>query len=172
MAGYSGTPLPAKLGIKKDHRVALIHAPAGFAKTLGDLPEGVKMCNASRECKGPDTMDLLDVILFFTDNRAELIKEFHGLVRHLSPAGGLWIAWPKKASGVHTDLTEDRIREIGLEAGLVDNKVCAVDDTWSGLRFVHRLKDRPNLKKMTLQKHKPTEILLDGRRSTHKTSSR
>jgi len=147
MAGYSGTPLPAKLGIKKDHRVALIHAPAGFTKTLGDLPEGVKMSNASRERKVSKNVDLLDVMLFFTDSRDELIKEFQGLVWRLSPAGGLWIAWPKKASGLPTDLTEDRIREIGLEAGLVDNKVCAVDDTWSGLRFVHRLKDRPNLKK-------------------------
>jgi len=147
MAGYSGTPLPAKLGIKKDHRVGLIHPPAGFAKILGDLPEGVKICNTNWELKVPKIVDLLDVILFFTDSRAELVKEFRGLVGRLSPAGGLWIAWPKKASGVPTDLTEDRIREIGLEAGLVDNKVCAVDDTWSGLRFVHRLKDRPNLKK-------------------------
>src|SRR5229473_5779869 len=146
MAGYSGTPLPAKLGIKKDHRIALIHAPAGFATTLGDLPEGVKVSAASRERKRPENVDLLDVMIFFTDSRAELVKEFRGLAERLSPAGGLWIAWPKKASGVPTDLTEDRIREVGLEAGLVDNKVCAVDNTWSGLRFVHRLKDRPKLK--------------------------
>jgi hypothetical protein len=146
MAGYSGTPLPAKLGIKKDHRIALVHAPVGFAKTLGDLPEGVKMSKPSPSGKRPERFDL-DVVVFFTDSRAELIKEFPGLVGRLSPAGGLWIAWPKRASGVPTDLTEDRIREIGLETGLVDNKVCAVDDTWSGLRFVHRLKDRPNLKK-------------------------
>jgi hypothetical protein len=147
MAGYFGTPLPAKLGIKKDHRVALIQAPAGFAKILGDLPEGVKIRQASRDQKRADNADPMDVMVFFTDNRAELVKEFRGLAKRLSPAGGLWIAWPKKASGVPTDLTEDRIREIGLEAGLVDNKVCAVDNTWSGLRFVHRLKDRPNLKK-------------------------
>jgi len=146
MAGYSGTPLLTKLGIKKDHRVALIQAPAGFAKILGDLPEGVKVSAASRERKRPENVDLFDVMIFFTDSRAELVKEFRGLAERLSPAGGLWIAWPKKASGVPTDLTEDRIREIGLEAGLVDNKVCAVDDTWSGLRFVHRLKDRPKLK--------------------------
>ncbi len=146
MAGYSGTPLPAKLGIKKDHRIALIHAPVGFAKILGGLPEGVKIRQASRDQKRADNADLMDVMVFFTDNRAELVKEFRGLTERLSPAGGLWIAWPKKASGVPTDLTEDRIREIGLEAGLVDNKVCAVDNTWSGLRFVHRLKDRPKLK--------------------------
>ncbi len=145
MAGYSGTPLPAKLGIKKDHRIALIHAPAGFAKILGDLPEGVKIRQASRDQKRADNADLMDVMVFFTNNRAELVKEFRGLTERLSPAGGLWIAWPKKASGVPTDLTEDRIREVGLEAGLVDNKVCAVDNTWSGLRFVHRLKDRPKL---------------------------
>jgi hypothetical protein len=147
MAGYSGTPLPAKLGIKKDHRVALIHAPAGFAKILGDLPEGVEIRRSNRQQESSKNAELLDVMVFFTDNRAELVKEFRGLTERLSPAGGLWIAWPKKASRLPTDLTEDRIREIGLEAGLVDNKVCAVDDTWSGLRFVHRLKDRPNLKK-------------------------
>jgi hypothetical protein len=110
------------------------------------LLEGVKIRQASRDQKRADNADLLDVMVFFTDNRAELVKEFRGLAKLLSPAGGLWIAWPKKASGVPTDLTEDRIREIGLEIGLVDNKVCAVDDTWSGLRFVHRLKDRPKLK--------------------------
>ena len=147
MAGYSGTPLPTKLGIKKDHRVALIHAPASFAKILGNLPEGVKIRQSNRRKQEPsENANLLDVMVFFTDNRAELVKEFRGLAERLSPAGGLWIAWPKKASGVPTDLTEDRIREIGLEAGLVDNKVCAVDHTWSGLRFVHRLKDRPKLK--------------------------
>jgi len=89
----------------------------------------------------------MDVMVYFTKSRLELVNEFPALARRLSPAGGLWIAWPKKASGVATDLTEDRIREIGLEAGLVDNKVCAVDETWSGLRFVIRLKDRPKIKK-------------------------
>jgi hypothetical protein len=86
-------------------------------------------------------------MVYFTKSRLELAKEFPALARCLSPAGGLWIAWPKKASGVGTDLTEDRVREIGLEAGLVDNKVCAVDETWSGLRFVIRLKDRPKTKR-------------------------
>src|SRR5713101_3776507 len=101
MAGYSGTPLPAKLGIKKDHRIALIHAPAGFAKILGDLPEGVKIRQASRDQKradNADLADLMDVMVFFTNNRAELVKEFRRLTEWLSPAGGLWIAWPKKAS--------------------------------------------------------------------------
>ena len=84
-----------------------------------------------------------NVMIFFTSERAELVRRFSALARRLCPAGGLWISWPKKASGVSTDLTEDRVREVGLAAGLVDNKVCAVDETWSGLRFVFRLKDRP-----------------------------
>jgi hypothetical protein len=140
MAGYSGTPLATKLGIKENHRVAVIKAPAGFIQTLGDLPEGVQLHENGRT-------SALDVMLYFTRTRAELVKRFSALAGCLCPAGGLWIAWPKKASGVATDLTEDRVREIGLEAGLVDNKVCAVDETWSGLRFVIRLKDRPKSKK-------------------------
>jgi hypothetical protein len=140
MAGYSGTPLATKLGIKKGHRVAAIHAPQGFVRSLGNLPDGVEFRENGRG-------SALDVMVYFTQSRAQLAKEFAGLAERLSPAGGLWIAWPKKASGVPTDLTEDRIREIGLAAGLVDNKVCAVDETWSGLRFVIRLKDRPAPKK-------------------------
>ncbi len=136
MAGYSGTPLPKKLGIKAGGRLALVEAPADFAATLGELPEGVKVAAA----RGP-----VDVILFFTTRKADLEKRFAGLKKALDPAGGLWIAWPKRASGVATDLTEDVIRAIGLGAGLVDNKVCAIDDTWSGLRFVVRLADRPKL---------------------------
>jgi hypothetical protein len=135
MAGYSKTPLASKLGIKKDHSVAVVNAPSGFKQTLGQLPEGVKFCEDGRG-------SALDVMVFFTSSRAELSQRFVGLSGRLCPAGGLWIAWPKKASGMPTDLTEDRVREIGLAAGLVDNKVCAVDETWSGLRFVFRLKDR------------------------------
>lgn len=134
MAGYSGTPLPKKLGIKEKHRVALVNAPSDFAATLGALPTGAEVVKHAR---AP-----LDVIVFFTKNENELWKRFGALAAKLAPAGGLWIGWPKKASGVATDLHENIVRQIGLEAGLVDNKVCAIDEIWSGLRFVIRVKDR------------------------------
>jgi hypothetical protein len=134
MAGYSGTPLPKKLGIKPGARLALLNAPPDFATTLGELPEGVATRTTAR---GP-----LDVVVFFTTRQADLERRFEVLRRALDQAGGLWVAWPKKASGVATDLTENVIRDIGLSAGLVDNKVCAIDETWSGLRFVIRVKDR------------------------------
>jgi hypothetical protein len=137
MAGYSGTPLPKKLGIKPGHRLALINAAEGFLAGLGDLPEGVEIV---AEPRGGEQ---LDVIVYFTTDRADLKRRFKGLAKRMVPAAGLWIAWPKRASGVPTDLTEDIIRAVGLEAGLVDNKVCAIDDTWSGLRFVIRVQDRP-----------------------------
>jgi hypothetical protein len=134
MAGYSGTPLPQKLGIKEGHRVALVGAPAGFAATLTPLPPvklGSKLAAA-------------DVILFFTRSRAELEKRLPALDKALDPDGGLWICWPKKTSGVATDMTEDVVRQIALPGGrLVDNKVCAIDDTWSGLRLVVRREKRP-----------------------------
>jgi hypothetical protein len=138
MAGYSGTPLVQKLGIKPGHQVALLDAPPDFRTTLGELPEGVTV---RADLRG----EAKDVIVFFTASAAHLRKRFTGLAERLSPAGGLWVSWPKKASGVATDLTENVVRDIGLQAGLVDNKICAVDDTWSGLRFVIRLSDRPRL---------------------------
>jgi hypothetical protein len=134
MAGYSGTPLPKKLGIKEGHRVALLDAPGGFDRTLGALPEGVETGTTARGS--------LDVVVFFTTSRAALGRRFGSLRRAVFPHGGLWIAWPKRASGLETDLTEDVVREIALERGLVDNKVCAIDDTWSGLRLVYRIADR------------------------------
>lgn len=134
MAGYSGTPLPQKLGIKAGHRVALVGAPRGFADVLGALPEGVSV--------SADSRGAADVIVFFVDRRAELAKRFGAVARRMSEAGGFWVAWPKMASGVATDLTENEVRAIGLGAGLVDNKVCAIDETWSGLRFVIRVADR------------------------------
>jgi hypothetical protein len=134
-AGYSGTPLPRKLAIKPGARVALLGAPAGFEQTLGELPDGVTILRSAR---GP-----LDVIVSFQTQRADLERRLPPLRAALDPAGGLWIAWPKRASGVATDLTENVVRELGLAAGLVDNKVCAIDEVWSGLRFVYRLRDRP-----------------------------
>jgi hypothetical protein len=134
MAGYSGTPLPQKLGIKAGTRLGLFEAPPGFAATLGALPDGVTKTTA---LKGS-----LDVAIFFTTSRAALEKRFAALAKAIAPAGALWISWPKKASGKKTDLDENVVRAVGLDGGLVDVKVCAVDETWSGLKFVVRVKDR------------------------------
>ena len=135
MAGYSGTPLRKKLGIKEGHRLAFPGEPAEFRPLLGPLPERATVRDRVR---GP-----LDVIVFFTKRRAELEGRLGALRRAMAPAGGLWVAWPKRSSGVETDVTEDVIRELALANLLVDNKVCAIDETWSGLRLVIRLKDRP-----------------------------
>jgi hypothetical protein len=134
-AGYSGTPLPRKLGISEGGRLLPVHAPDDFATTLGELPPAVELVAA-------DASDV-DVALLFAVDAATVRAEFASLSASLQPAGGLWIAWPKRSSGVATDLDENVVREIGLAAGLVDNKVCAIDATWSGLRFVWRLRDRP-----------------------------
>jgi hypothetical protein len=134
VAGYSGTPLFKKLGIKEGHRVAFPSAPDGFRDLLGELPDGVTV---KSRASGP-----LDVIVFFTKRRAELERRLTALRGAMDPAAGLWIAWPKGSSGVETDMTEDAARELGLANKLVDNKVCAIDETWSGLRLVIRLKDR------------------------------
>jgi hypothetical protein len=123
-----------KLGIKSGSTIAVLGAPRGYARTLGKLPPGVTHRTSA---VGP-----LDLIQFFTNERQELERRFAALARALAPAGMLWISWPKKASGVATDLTEDVIRVIGLAHGLVDVKVAAVDDVWSGLKFVRRIKDR------------------------------
>jgi hypothetical protein len=143
MAGYSGTPLPRKLGLKPGARLGLVGAPADFARTLGELPPGV-VAKAVSAGKTP-----FDVIVCFAPTMAEVVRRLPTLKQRLDPAGGLWMAWPKKrkkpASGVATDVTENDVRAIGLAAGLVDNKVCAIDDVWSGLRFVFRLVDRPRL---------------------------
>jgi hypothetical protein len=136
MAGYSGTPLPRKLGIAEGDRVAFPHEPEGFRAVLGGLPESVAVRARAR---GP-----LDVIVAFFTRRAELERSLDRLIANLDPAGGLWIAWPKRSSGVDTDITEDVVRDEGVARGLVDNKVCAIDETWSGLRLVFRLRDRPS----------------------------
>ena len=134
MAGYSGTPLVKKLGIKEGHRLAFPGAPEGFEELLGELPAGARVKNRA---SGP-----LDVIVFFTRSRAELARRLPALRGAMDPAAGLWIAWPKRSSGVETDITEDVARDLGADNALVDNKVCAIDETWSGLRLVIRLRDR------------------------------
>jgi hypothetical protein len=133
-AGYSGTPLPRKLGIKPNARVGLIGAPHDFDAVLGELPPGVTVVKRAR--------GRFDVVVVFVQKRSELERRLPALKEALDQAGGLWVAWPKRSSGVATDLGEGTVRELGLTSGLVDNKVCAIDATWSGLRFVYRLADR------------------------------
>ena len=127
MAGYSGTPLPTKLGIKEGMTVALLKAPPAV---VTDLPNGVMV---KRQARGSAEV----VVAFFT-RRAELELRLDALGKMIFPAGGLWIAWPKRAAGVPTDITDNVVREVALPLGLVDNKVCAIDETWSGLRVVWR----------------------------------
>lgn len=136
MPGYSGTPLPKKLGIKPGFRVEFVSAPADVQAELRDP---LTDCELRRDGEGKS---LLDFAMVFTKTQSELKKEFRRLAKLLAPAGMLWVSWPKKSSGVATDLDENKVREIGLAAGLVDVKVCAVTEIWSGLKFVRRLKDR------------------------------
>ena len=134
MAGYSKRSLVDKLGIKEGHRVAILGAPAGYAKILGELPPKVEPV---KELRGEN-----DFLHFFTKSRPALERKFPALKSSLAQTGTLWISWPKGSSGVPTDLNENFVREIGLSNGLVDVKVCAIDETWSGLKFVYRVKDR------------------------------
>lgn len=136
MAGYSGTPLVAKLGIKPGHRLVLRDAPADFLATLGPLPAQVSVTPA------PDDDARADLVLVFATEAAALARAFGELKPVLESNGALWAAWPKKAAKVPTDLVEDAVRRIGLDAGLVDVKVCAIDEVWSGLKFVYRVADR------------------------------
>lgn len=134
MAGYSQKPLVSKLDIKPSHRILIQAAPSGFEKLLKPLPDGATLVGArSRQA---------DCILFFANRAADLRRGFAALAARLPPAGLLWVAWPKKAARIETDLTEDVVRRIGLDGGLVDVKVCAITEVWSGLKFVRRLRDR------------------------------
>lgn len=134
MAGYSKTPLTKKLGIKAGIRLHIVNPPADYFHMLGQLPAGV--IEVDRPA-GP-----LDFIHFFAQQRAELERQIPALKQALVFDGMLWVSWPKKASKVKTDLDENGVCKIGLQHGLVDVKVCAVDDIWSGLKFVYRIKDR------------------------------
>ncbi len=135
-AGYSGTPLARKLGIKPGARVLLRRAPENFEDLLEGLPDDATLLRSMRG-RSP-----YDVIMSFHSKAAGLAKDLASLRPRMTPAAGLWIAWPKKSSGVATDVTESLVRETGLAAGLVDNKICAIDQTWSCLRFVIRVRDR------------------------------
>ena len=131
MAGYSGTPLPKKLGIAGDSTVALIGAPSGV---IGDLPADVTVRRSAR--------GKADVVVAFFTERREFERRIDALGRMIFPAGGLWVAWPKRSSGLPTTVDENVVREVALPLGLVDNKVCAIDETWSGLRVVWRRERR------------------------------
>ena len=136
MAGYSATPLPTKLGIKPGHAVVLVDAPSQAEGLLTPLPADVHLRG---DLRGRDTFD---VAVLFCRRRGDLRRRFPGVAKRLTREGGLWVAWPKKSSGLETDLSDSVVREFGLSTGMVDNKVCAIDETWSGLRFVVRLRDR------------------------------
>ncbi|MBA3870745.1 MAG: DUF3052 domain-containing protein [Anaerolineae bacterium] len=133
-SGYSGKPLASKMGIKAGQRILIMNAPEGYNATLGVLPDGVELV---------DKLDgLFDLIQYFVTERAAYERDFPVLRDHLVTAGMMWVSWPKKAAKMVTDLDENFIREFGLANGLVDVKVIAVDERWSGLKFVRRLKDR------------------------------
>ncbi len=134
MPGYSGTPLPKKLGIKPRFRVALDEVPP---EVKAELKAALADCELVSGLKKP-----IDFLMVFTKSKQDLSDDFAHLSKQLTPAGMFWVAWPKKTSGVATDLNENIVREIGLAAGLVDVKVCAVTEVWSGLKFVRRVKDR------------------------------
>ncbi len=134
MAGYSGTPLVRKLGIREDSRIIFVNEPENFRSELGDLPDGVR---TEEQLEGE-----FDYIHFFTREKSALERDFPELKDHLKKSGLLWVSWPKRASGIQTDLSENAVRAIGLENGLVDVKVAAIDAVWSGLKFVYRTADR------------------------------
>ena len=134
MAGYSGTPLAKKLGIKPGTRLLAVNAPADYAALLDPLPENVAFLRADA--------DELDVVHLFTKTRPELIKLIDRYMTKIKQEGAIWVSWPKKASGIATEVTEDTVREVALPLGLVDIKVCAVDETWSGLKLVIRKENR------------------------------
>ena len=139
MTGYSGTPLIKKLGIKDNFEVVFVNAPENFVAQL-DLPPTVRVKRISQSKE-------LDFIQVFVTGQSELTTAFAQYTARLKSNGMFWVSWPKKSSGVQTDLNENIVRDIGLAAGLVDVKVCAVDEVWSGLKFVYRLKDRPALRR-------------------------
>lgn len=130
MAGYSGTPLAAKLGIKAESNIAVVGAPTDYLTLLSPLPEGVKV--------GRRTSPDVDLVHLFSTRKADLARRLKGYRTALKPTAAVWVSWPKKASRVPTDITEDTIREVALPLGFVDIKVCAVSDVWSGLKLVVR----------------------------------
>jgi hypothetical protein len=134
MAGYSGTPLAKKLGIQPGAFVCAVDAPADYARLLEPLPPNVTFVE-----QGPHE---LDVVHLFTNSRAKLLKYLDNYKTKIKQNGSIWVSWPKKSSGIQSEVTEDTVRQLALPLGLVDVKVCAVDDTWSGLKLVIRKENR------------------------------
>lgn len=134
MAGYSGTPLQRKLGIKKNFNIGVVDAPANLVRLLGDLPENAHIVSRLKKD--------LDIAMLFVADEKSLRRWFRPLAEKIKSNGMIWVAWPKKSSMVKTELSFDVVQRIGLNAGLVDVKICAIDDIWSGLKFVYRLQDR------------------------------
>ena len=134
MVGYSGTPLAKKLGIKQDSKMVLVNPPKNYLELLAPIPDGVKLL--------PRVTNDTDLVHIFSTNKEELRSRLRDFLNKLKRDGMIWVSWPKKAAKVPTDITEDTIREIALPLGLVDIKVCAVDDTWSGLKLVIRKENR------------------------------
>lgn len=128
-AGYSGTSLPKKLGIRENGSIVLVNAPDGFERKLEPLPEGAQIIKDAKSTK---------IAVLFAMSQEDLVRDFRALVQALPEKVALWIAWPKKSSGVITDITEDSVRGVGLDGGWVDYKVCAIDETWSGLCFARK----------------------------------
>jgi hypothetical protein len=135
MPGYSGTPLRKKLGLKPPMTLAVIGAPREYLDWLGPLPDGIRITKKAGETPA--------AVHIFATRRADLSKHLRTLRTELAPAGFVWVSWPKRSSGVATDITEDTIREVALPLGFVDIKVCAVSDVWSGLKLVIRRSERP-----------------------------
>lgn len=139
MAGYSVTPLPKKLGIKEGMTIGVLNAPNHFDFDLGDMPDDVEVHRTEMPA---------DLFLIFANSAAEAERGFSRAMTYLPADGAIWVVWPKQSSGVETDIKENTLRDLFLTTGMVDNKVCAIDDTWSGLRFVVRKENRDNWKEM------------------------
>lgn len=135
-SGNSGTPLVKKLGIEEGHRMLALDAPTNYWDLLGELPANV-------DVKSPATRARLDFVHLFARESRDLQRRIESAKRRIRADGMVWVSWPKRSSGVETDLDANEVRRVGLSAGLVDVKVCAVDETWSGLKFVIRVADRP-----------------------------
>ena len=165
-AGYSGTPLPKKLGIQAGFRVGLVNAPENFRDTLGPLPEGVLLKDAARADEGAS----FDVIVCFVQTAHDVDDHLRFLRPKLTAAGGLWLGWRKKlAKGAKqpvlaSDVSESVVRSAGLAGGLVDNKVCAIDEVWSGLRFVVRVEQRPKIANVAKAAQPATRTRVEKRR--------